>query len=263
MGLPLIYRRANPLSFPGGRKPGFDQTHPAANKIRFSGIASNGNFINLLRGIKGTVAGSPTASITRNGPAVNFLATTANITFTNNPSVNDTSVTIAGIITFAAITTFQYFFETATVSGGWKFGTQSAKKLDLTQEGVAEYEGTQILVAGVPYFAAVSAAPSSAINFVTTNLTNGQIITSTVANTTNPTAGTATYTVGNDRSTEFCNGALSAVMFSGVYLPMSILIQWAQRPWDFWYPPTVENLMFSALGGTLPLSLSPQPMIYM
>jgi hypothetical protein len=38
-------------------------------------------------------------------------------------------------------------------------------------------------------------------------------------------------------------------MFSAQYMSMGALLQWAQRPWDFWYPPTVEDLIFSSLVG--------------
>src|SRR6266550_8388364 len=51
-----------PFSYPGGL-PGVDWTHPAAQNLLISTVAKDGNHVNLLKGVSGTIAGTPTRAI--------------------------------------------------------------------------------------------------------------------------------------------------------------------------------------------------------
>lgn len=61
-------------------------------------------------------------------------------------------------------------------------------------------------------------------------------------------APNGTYGIGNNvgSSREF-NGFIAAAMVGADYLAIPQLLQWAENPWAFWYPPAVQNLIFNSL----------------
>src|SRR5271155_3111499 len=55
------------------------------------------------------------------------------------------------------------------------------------------------------------------------------------------------------------NCTVAAAMFGyNNYLSLPALIGWAQRFWDFWYPPTFENFLFYAISPPPPVPLPPR-----
>lgn len=238
-------RLRNVLAYPGGL-PRFDPSHPAATGTLFSGVPFGGRFINLLTALPlNTVSGTAaTAGVDGNlGPVAKFAANGA-----------QSSSTL-----FAATTpsfTLAAFFRPAAVSGttivvGLNNNTglgQVSGVLVLRASSSNSSSGLTVSV-GVPYFAAASWLSGGNINFVLVNLNTGNIQTATSS-----TAATINLSVfliaaaGTAANDEF-NGSIGPVLLGiNNYLSLPLLTNWAQSPWDFWFPSNVQNLIFAGLG---------------
>lgn len=255
MGLPLIYRRTNPLSFPGGRRAGFDSTHIAAFQTLFSAvIGANKNAINLVpkffgSTLSGTVNGAPTFSIDgKIGPAASGFTAANYISFSSAAQVANVNCTMGAIISSPGGTNLG-FFGTTQVSG-IVLSAYSPGTLHFTPGGNQDIN-SGIALSGY-IFVAASYLNATKVNFVVVNLQTGATTTATVAATAASIAfGETAYAIG--REFEYgtaWTGKIAAVMHSTQYMTIPTLLEWAQRPWDFWYPPTVEDLIFSSLSMT-------------
>ena len=240
MGLPLLYRRS-PLTFPGGR-PGFDPSHPAALGAYCSIVTPGGAFLNLLAGT--TYPPTTAAPIVDGliGPAVNSTA-----------SNNGASTTLPVPASISSATYAAIWRQIGSPGGPGRgcFVTTPANLTDtfgVTTGNVLEANATSTglsIVNGNAYFAATSFVSGGKWATVLLNLTTGQILTQTSASgPAVSTSGTTCYFARNSAGRPL-NGNLAAIAVSfNNLLSLPQLMAWAQRPWDFWYPPTVESLIF-------------------
>lgn len=233
-----FYRRS-PLVFPSGVVAGFDPTHIGATNTRFSGVAGGSNFRSLLSGRVAAVTGTLTSTIDSHiGLCTNYSGTTAGSRWTLSPTVADNLATFACMVRMDAVVAGEFFESSDTgTSAGWAFEYSSGVRL--TASGVANIGSALTLVAGTPYFVAVSTnAALNVTNFLVLNLRSGQISTQATTSATS-TAPNGTYTINPNATTGNTN--LSAIMFAAQYMSMAALKKWAQAPWDFWYPQPEEN----------------------
>jgi len=254
----LAYRR-NQLAYPGGRNPGFDPAHIAAGgSTRWSAVATGNAFINLLNGKPTTVSGTEAANMTRIGPAVSGSTTAAGNTIANPTTTTPAALTLAAIIIPTVSSGANYLVSTSSS------GTYGGNTLELVALVLKLYAANTTLVSSglpalslnVPYFVAVSCNPTIGLaNFIVANLATGQIHAASVAQTTAFSAYTALGVIGGTTLGNSRYGSqVACAMVSEAYLSPGQLLAWAQNPWDFWYPPTVENLIFTSFKGG---SLSP------
>ena len=246
-GIRGIYNR-DFLAFPG-RAPGFDTTHRAAygisNGYGFSGIALNGNFINLLSGKPGVIAGTVTGSIDGLfGPVCTFSASGSQITFPGQSTKTNTVVTMA-CIARGYTGNYAGIFLTGSNGNGWGIQNNSTSVWGIQTPSNNNISGP-VISNGTPYFFAASGS-YAAQNFVVVNLATGKILT-TVSNTsTSSSQPNGTYWVGTQGNGLEWNAGVAAVMFAPSFMSLPALLQWAQRPWDFGYPSSAQTVLFSGL----------------
>jgi hypothetical protein len=256
---PLLRLQRSLLAVPSGRNPAFDPLHPASATPRFSGVSVGGNFINLMNAKKGVLNGTPIPVISPGiGVSSQMSGATTEIAFPGAfAAVVELPMTMAMIIEFGAVTGSPGVFQTGTNTGGWDFHINGTT-MRITAANVSDNDLTGMTVAaGIPYFAAVSAT-SAGIKGVLTNLQTGQITTGTHAAQT-PGSTNGTITLGENNSTNF---TMAAAMTSGAALSAAQLLEWAQDPWSFWYPPTFDlSMMLRAVVGSNFVPHNPWPQI--
>ena len=243
----------NPLVFPGGNAV-FNPAHPAAgNNVRYSGVARAGSMINLITGKGATVNGAITAGV--HGKIGATVVNTTSTAYLSAPGLilASTALTFGAIFAPTAALANSVLFSTAGGSGSaadtW-FQNASGLGPGLFVGNSFQNSGL-ILTNGVPYFIAVS-FNGATMNSIATNLNTGVSATASapVAKAI-ATPNVATYILGGIPSAGFqMDGALAAIMYSANnFLSLPQLLNWAQSPWDFWYPPTLRNLISQSLKG--------------
>src|SRR6202035_3096688 len=102
--MPQLLRPYNPLIYPGGRLPGFDQSHPASQGAALSAVSVVGNFVSLLNGGAGTLNGTPSFVLGPVGPSMRFGGggTTDGIKIPGAPTAAQSAWTIGTIVSAAA-----------------------------------------------------------------------------------------------------------------------------------------------------------------
>jgi hypothetical protein len=258
--VPLRWNR-NPLAFPSGMVAGFDPSHPLSKNIRFSGIASDGNFFNLLSNKPGTVVGAPSANIDAIlGSNATFTNSTDAANFSGQSTVNDGNVTICCIVYFNSVSASQALFASSSVNTGWRFAYDNPSGyFNIIAGGVTGINMGIAPVANVPYFLAASAS-STQSSVVLARLDTGKVTFATSTGAS-PVAPNGTYQVGNDTFSEVAKAKISTVMFSASFTSLQQLLQFAQDPWSFWYPRKALQLVSGAaavvyppaIGSTLPM----------
>lgn len=253
MTLPPIFRRNNPLVFPGaGRQPGFDPAHPAAKGAYISTIPFGTTFVNLLNGSIGSPGGTIAAATTAPfGPTLNL------------GSSGTVFVTFSGVQTSVfATATFATFFYTANIANtpslmqnsstantGLKLFISPPNVLNgiaVGSNGLDVGLGLPVKTDNTPYFVAVSAS-GAICNAILVDLKRGTFATNHAAIRA-ITQPTNTVTLANLAvQTSSLVGFLGPCMMSTVFLSITALEEWGAAPWDFWYPPTVERLIFRSL----------------
>ena len=238
----------DPLKFPVGIRPVFNPAHPAAGTVNFSGVSlQGGGVINLVTGKAGVKTGTYPGSIDgRIGP-VTTAAASAYFTFSSAvPSQTDTQATFAGIVlnppnsgilplSVGSTNGPDVYFSGADVIQFNIWGGSAAGGLQYTIYGT-----------GTPIFFAMSMNGTKVVQ-VLTNLATGQITTASNSSTSfNAHDGTVIWGAGNNLGLQFTYG-IAAQMYSTQFLSLPQLVEWAQAPWDFWYPPAVSNLIMSEL----------------
>lgn len=256
-GAAIITRRAlaypirfnNPLAFPGGN-PGYNPKHLASGPlVRYSGVASGSNFINLLNGSPCSVVGSSlSGAITPQGPAVANAASASGYLTTPSTPETLTGCTFAAIYTPASTSGNAIIFSnngTTQNSSTTFFGNLSG--LAKISFGASANGSGIVLVAGTPYFIAGSLS-LIAYNVVSLNLFTGQIQKDTgPLSAVSATTINSTYLLAGNNFSQSMAGDLSALMYSVGILNMPQQLEWVAAPWDFWYPPTTENLLVSSV----------------
>lgn len=245
---PPILSRYPPLAYPAGRVPGFDPSHPAANGAFLSCVASGANFINVLSGNKGTITGTPVASIIGAiGPGVNTISSsTAVVTFgTITTPANLTMGAIVFPNTLQITNSALLYLDSSTTADILGLiNISSVSKWEVTLGTNVGLETSFAAVLGTPYFVAASISSVGTVNFVIMNLQNGQVLTATNLNTY-PSLTTVTICVGGRSTTNSrqYNGPIACGMMTSNFMSLPQLLAWAQRPWDFWYPISKANSM--------------------
>lgn len=248
MGLILPRNR---IAFPGGN-PGFDQSHPAAAGTRVSAVASpTGNLTVLNRAVvtsAPTITGTVTNKVSSIGPVINATAASGNYISCNtvNPGATPVSVTVGLIVRPTASTSSRWFRFNSTSA----LDANEVLTLSLVPNlntGGTNFSSGITLTVGTPYFVAVSMFSNNTINWVIRDLSTGDIFTSTasIPAGTVTTSGTGTFFGGTGNVGSFADCAAFTYALNN-YLSLPQLRQWAQAPWDFWYPPTAQQLIFSS-----------------
>ena len=245
----------NPLVFPGG-SPGFNPSHPAAKGIAhihgFSGVATGSGFTNLVTGGVGVESTVMSFSSSNLGPSL-LLASggTDSISFSGT-TIADHTATMAVIGMMTASSTGQGLMCTDfSGSGGFRFDIG-----DFTLPGVIAITTIAPSI-NIPFFYASSKGPT-AVNTVIKYLTNGELLTGVVADSsTANTPGGATQLVGAQAGVSAITGNLNAAMWTPAFMNLPQLIAWSQAPWDFWYPPTEKQMMFAGIGHNTGGAVSP------
>lgn len=249
LGLSNLNLLQRGLSYPGNLKAGFDPSHPAAKGTIFSGIAMNGNFINLLNGKSGTIVSTPTSTQTSIvGPSTVFGSTTTTSCNFTGFSAAVVNGTIAAIV-FPTALVGPAFGSMIFHNGefGLGFGPSA---LNANMWGNGDTSSGISVSINTPYFVFCSTpgvGGASSYDFGVVNLQTGAIKQSNVAYAGNGT-GDGTYRVGNSiGGTNAFTGSIAAVMYSNKYVGASARNSWLADPWSFWRPsPTILS---SALFG--------------
>lgn len=235
----LVRRPRGSLAFPG-TAPDVDPNYG----LVFSAIPLGANFISLLQGGKTGVVTAPSvtpvAATTVQGPVVRFPAnasdTLSRITVSGNVTTNFPSFTSCVIINFTAFASNQFVFGNDSSGAGVHIFADGTGILKLSYWGGATISSGLTLVAGVPYFIAVSANGTTKADFLVRRLDTGGILTASGAGGT-PTAPNGTFTIGNaPGGGGTSNASISAVAFSGAYNAPAMVRKWASDPWGLWYP---------------------------
>jgi hypothetical protein len=252
--LPL---KTNSLAFPG-RAPGFDPSHFAAqgmsNGNGFSGVtvAGGSNFINLLSTKAGVFTGSGTGSIFGGaGPVLNLTGSNNYLSFAGNVSNAPAGQTVGGIGFIQALTSKYPLFNVGGSAVGLVLGVNNNVLWCFGESG-GDINSSLTLQVNTPYFFAVSVNATLSIeNFILVNLLTGQVKTQQMTSAIGFGFAGGTYLLGNDTFSENWNGGIAAAMYAPNFLSIPQLIQWAQAPWTFWYPRTLDLVdMLSAGSGT-------------
>lgn len=239
------------LSYPGGM-PGFDPAHPASYRCSFSAVAVGANFINLHSGLqRGTATTLPTAAINGViGPAPQFSSAGNALRFSGSWNITPSAVTLAAIFQLSAASVANGVFGTAqSNTTGCYLEINAANHPALIVAASSSSTFTTItLSSGVPYFVAVS-GNAAVQNCVCINLLNGEIQSASKSIALTFTASGPAPAIGLVLDATGLSGQVAAVCSGFNLLSLAQLIQWAQRPWDFWYPPAIDELLFSGLKG--------------
>lgn len=238
------------LEYPIGATPRFDPAHLAASNTLFSGIASGPNFVNTLTGQPGTPNGGVNAPSANQqgiiGPSI-YIPNNGNITFPYQATAW-AAQTMAAIVAFDSATSGSVRNIMSTSASGltgmllavntgganttWSYeigGTLSACTGSTLQAAP--------IIAGMPYFWAVSIANGLPVNTVLVQLGTGRVSILSIANALSFNAGDATIYIGNrGTNTRQAIGKIAAAMHANNYLSIPQLLQWASDPWSFWYP---------------------------
>jgi hypothetical protein len=238
--LPLNSAYGKSLVNPG-RRAKLDLTHPAAQNLRFAGIAASGNFINMFQGSRGTVAGTPSAlSSPHIGQATTYTGSTDNSTFAGQLTAADPSATIAAIFIFTGTTNFRTVFLNSVGNTGWTLQVQNTTNtVNFGAQGSAQVVGP-VVSPNIPYFVVGSSNPGAIVNnagIVVRRLDTGAMTVVGNGNGLgNSGATSGTYQVGNDTTNSRpLTGSIAAVMYSATNLTIPQMVKMADDPWGFWY----------------------------
>lgn len=263
--MPLILPR-NPLAYPG-IKAGFNLAHPASGPgLRYSGIASNGSFINLLTGAAATVVGTITAGLEGHiGPTIVNITSGAYLSAPGKTDPAATGITYGAVLFLTSNSpgTSVIFGSDGNTLGnsGPAFLVGNTTQPQLWWSGGQNFSSFNLAL-NIPYFIAVSVLGGK-VAWVIVNLATGGKWTNppNAIGASSSTSHTQYVIGGNSDGNRQLNGKLAAVMFSmgGVSFPQ--LLAWARAPWDFWYPPAAGSLIFSGAKGAAAAAAAPRVMV--
>ncbi len=258
----------NRLAYPGGwARPGFDPYHIAVGKTyNDSGIAVAGQNTPLSLAYGGSTAGFSAAHVvplmTVFGPAMDFsdLSNVVNSQLTVRAAAGPTpsSFTFGTILLFRGQTFSDPLIMTgysgSAITQCLSYDNTGSHNLSLQfgPTGTNYIQSSLSMPNNVPCF--IGASYNGAVaNFIIANITPGGGIAGGAVVTQ---AVSSVKTIGSNVKTVFGGfGALgnnsdcwiAAIMYSeNKYLTIPQLEQWAAAPWDFWYPPSQQNLLLSS-----------------
>ena len=259
--MPLILP-SNKLSFPWGRCPGIDFSHPAFGGFpldtnNFFSVVAINNVNNYLNVGSGTVpapstAGSfPTGTFQPSiGYAPKFVASTP-VVLDVKGQLNvaaPTNVAAAFIFYVTSVASTAPAVSVATDSGASaSFGHGSTGGLQIFSNGSSVATSGLSIAANTPYFACCYADAINQ-NWLLLNLATGKILTAATATAiTWAGSGASTWAIGGWPSSSRFNGQIAAAFLAENLQGEFSLAQmkaWARDPWGFWYPPDLSVLIF-------------------
>lgn len=242
---PIIPLRSNLLSFPG-RPAGFNPAHPASANLAYSGVASGAAFRGLGPGNPNPVFIGSGFSAAMDGVIGPSLGCGSSVSNANQMQVagiggTPTQATIACIARFSNLSTFNGIFGDGFSNDVTSLFVDSTLKL-MMRAGTTNTIATNLsMTTGIPYFCVASINQSTNINFLLLRLDNGAVQTQAVSVSVTMAASTSAYLVGNWPFVSLgMTGNLAAVMYNHAYLSIPQLLLWAQNPWGFWYPGSLD-----------------------
>jgi hypothetical protein len=244
MARALLLKRPSPLVFPGVRA-GFDPSHPAAKSAFLSAVPSGANFYNLLTGKKAAIVGSPTSGIDGSiGSYALPVSNTGYFQFSGLPTNTPAGFTFACIISSPSSWVNFTSLIQSSLAGVPQFYIDTGGNFGFyVSAGKSFFQAPA--TGGVPIFVAMS-NDGSGSRCVMKNLRTGAITTAT-AGSDGSTAWGGTITIGGQAGGSGQGTPISAAMASSASLSMAQLQQWAQDPWLFWYPRSLDlSMMLSA-----------------
>lgn len=242
--------------------PGFNPAHPAVHpKLfttngtnRLSVICRSRGFRNVLTGLDGTQSGTVNTTLNNAGlgPGINMGAPGACIFpgfSTSAANLQASGVTMAGILyvnslAFTESSACIINCDNSTTSGNAISVAQTTGVVRWVRVGTGNHDSGLSLVAGNPYFVAVTAGGSAA-HFVVVNLRTGVVqvdISRAVTIAQIFTGGFSVGATGDGASNNrpWSNGGIVAAMFSLKFMSVQELLAWADDPWSFWYQPAAN-----------------------
>lgn len=254
-----LLRPYNPLAYPGGaRPPGFDPNHVAISPgsyCRLSYVATMNGGFNLLARTLPTFGASAFILDGKIGPTVKGGS---GVLFTNCPcpptANNDYPFTLACIGVATASGSRAYINTSGNVqskgcylimsgSANWALGTyEGSGQIDT---GLSTGNSSGLIF---PFFVAVS-FDGATINTVYLRLDNFELTSNSKAATIaslHSQGGTHGLFQGDEGTQQVA--AATVINNSN---SLSTLLQWAADPWAFWYPPAMQQIMFSGLRGQI------------
>jgi hypothetical protein len=221
-----------------------------AQGARYAGVAApGGGFIDLVRGVASvpTNATFTTVATAIIGNAVNSSTSTAYNSVSNPYADTPTGMTFAAISIPLNSNATEVLFSTKNTTIG-------ASGLSWSSAGTFRWFANGTLntptmgaayVLNHPYFLACSIKNGQQYA-VLTDLATGKTTTGTSTVAATLTVGTGPFGVGGtSQANVAADSKIAAVAYSINFLDLNQLIQWAQAPWDYWYPPNVGSVLFS------------------
>lgn len=251
MALILPFRNSY-FTYPG-TAPGFNQSHPASQYLApnqgYSVVASAaGSMVDIFNGNGSiSVATLPTTVINPSiGVAARFgINTSGELDLPHQSWQTGNATTLAAICVWQNVSTIQFFLNIWSNHGKVLL---SGGVLGFSDGVIGGGSGFSPVV-GVPYFWCFSTSYGNTTNFISVNLTNGQVYTQVSAGRTFSAGNQAS--IGNAIGNTVGAGAdIAAIMASPTFLTMPQLQQWAQNPWSFWYPPNTDLIQMIAKAAT-------------
>ena len=226
------------LTFTKPSNPQINYSHMANRNIQFSYIATPGfHAYDLVKHAFGTKTGAPTKTNDKIiGEALKFGAGTTDVYSFTSRATKSSPATIAfiGVLNSTAGSSRTYF-QNSSAAGGILLDNQSSGSIQLVARGGIAMNPTIAVSTATPYFAAFSMAPNFTVHGLVLNLATGAVTTSTATNASGPSAGNATYLLGNlDLAAQSANADLAAVLFSNTFITLDGLKAWAKDPWGPW-----------------------------
>ena len=255
-GAAIITRRAlaypvrlnNPLVYPG-INPGINYSHPASGHIVCSGVARAASFIRLDQSAVAGVAGTPTQSIDGAiGPTTIYNSTQANSFLYGGSLTNGMTLAAICRTPVSAPGSNAWFIEDALATG--MFLSSGSFSLLANLVNSASVNPFIALVANHAYFIVMAVTGTTnpvSVYFYVLDLGTQQIQTATRSASVNMSLGTFVRIGNSGTTTTPFTGKIAAIAVLGGTLTNAAVAQWANAPWDFWYPPTQRNLMMSGL----------------
>lgn len=266
MGVPFQISR-NPLVYPAGVTPGFDNNHVAARNVKFSGICHAGGFINLLNGVRGAIlSGTPTTAFDAQmgwgcdggtAQAYSFVGAV--------PAVLSDRVTMAAIFKYtdrgAGFSNRVLMADTNTGGTGVYFFSDSAATPLTSFSTMSWWGGANItppsseenVLPNTPVLVIMSYDHgTTTTNFLTCKLGRitaglnempGRIkyhVLSGSRGAASAPDGTITV-MGSSTGLSGTKNVVSACMYSHAFLSITEMLAWAADPWSFWYPNRDDN----------------------
>lgn len=249
MGVHFHSQFRNPLAYPAGYAPGFDPNHMASKKPMFSGVASAGGFVNILRGQVGVAVNAPVFSLMGHvGSSIEYPGSgaTHTHTFSGNSTVKAEAHTVAAVTRMSSMpgSTAVIFSSSGGNAGEQLFVTATTGIIKLS--GVSGAGGTSPTIgmeANTPQLIIASNSGSGGVsNYLVMNLLTGVIKTDVQTASTGGNAPDGVYAIGNTTSSpRSLSGRVAAVAFTHSFMSIPELLQWAADPWSFWYPNPGDN----------------------